>query len=301
MGLVGESGCGKTTIAKSILKLLPSNGEIMEGKIVFKGRDIRLCSHDELRNIRWKEISYIPQNAMNSLNPVVKVFDQIFEAILAHTKMKREEARGVARRLFKRMGLRQEVLEHYPHELSGGMKQRVVMAMALVLDPSLVIADEPVTGLDLLTQDRILRWIDELHEKFDLSMIYISHNVSVVAERCNKVAVMYAGQIVEFGEADQVFSKPKSPYFIGLINAIPKIGIQEKLISIPGQPPNLINPPKGCRFNDRCPFSKDICFEEEPQLVQADDGCFVRCHFMGNCKEFRKSARREATWQKKSA
>jgi len=291
LGLVGESGSGKTTVAYGITQLLPNNAYVKGGKILFKGRDLLALTkrpdgsldifNEEMRKIRWKEISMIFQAALNAFNPVYRVGDQIIEALKVHNPdISDEEARKEVERLYDFVGIPRDRIDNYPHEYSGGMKQRAMIAMALVLKPSIVIADEPTTALDVITQDRILSEIKRLQKETGISVILITHDVSVVAELSDKVAVMYAGRIVEKGNTIEIFKHYAHPYTEGLMNAFPSIkGEKRRLASIPGSPPDLINPPKGCRFHPRCPYAKDICMEKEPELVEISPGHFTACHF----------------------
>jgi len=280
-GLAGESGCGKTTTALSILRLLPSNGEIKGGKILFDGVDIVKLDEETLRKeIRWKRISIVFQGAMNALNPVFTIGDQIVEAILAHEDVTKAKALSRTKKLLKLVGLSPMLVKRYPHELSGGMKQRVMIAMALACNPDLVIADEPTTALDVIVQAQILNLIKDLRRKLNLSAILISHDLSIIAELCDKVAIMYAGKIVEMGTVYQIFKNPRHPYTRGLIQSFPNIRApKSEFKSIPGAPPNLLHPPPGCRFHPRCPYAKQVCKEEEPEMVEVEPGHFVACHF----------------------
>jgi len=290
LGLVGESGSGKTTLAYAITQLLPKNAYVKGGKIIYQGKDLLKLSmkddgtldifNEEIRKIRWKDISMIFQAALNAFNPVYKVGDQIIEAIMAHKDIEYEDAKKEVERLYEFVGIPKDRIDNYPHEYSGGMKQRAMIAMALALSPRLVLADEPTTALDVITQDRILLEIQNLQKETGISMILITHDVSVVAEVSNKVAVMYAGKIVEKGSTVEVFKHYAHPYTEGLMASFPTIvGEKRRLASIPGSPPDLVNPPKGCRFHPRCPYAKDICMEQEPPLIEISPGHFTACHF----------------------
>jgi len=283
LGLAGESGCGKTSLAMTILKLLPPNGRIFGGKVIFDGENIYELSEEEFRRrIRWKSISIIPQGAMNALNPVVRVGDQIVEAILLHEDISREEAKERVKNLFKMVGLDPSRVNSYPHELSGGMRQRVMTAMALACNPKLVIADEPTTALDVIVQAQVLKLIKNLQTKFNLSLILITHDLSIISEICDWVAVMYAGKIVEYGPVELVYESPQHPYTRGLLAAVPSVkGKKRRLESIPGAPPDLLSPPTGCRFHPRCKYAEKMCMEEEPPLEKLEDGRFVACHKVG--------------------
>jgi oligopeptide/dipeptide ABC transporter ATP-binding protein len=297
LGLVGESGCGKSTIAKAILRILPVNGEIIGGEVRYKGKDILPLKPRELKKLQWKEISMIPQSAMNSFDPVYPIEYQMREAIKTHQDMSEQAAQAKIEEMFALVGLNKARLKDYPHQFSGGMRQRAMIAMSLVLDPTLIVADEPTTGLDVIVQDQILVRIKQIQEKLKKTMLLITHNMAVVAENCSKIAVMYAGKIMEYG-GKAVFESPYHPYSLGLIHAFPSLDESDReLLSIPGSPPSLLNPPDGCRFRQRCPFSADLCVKEEPSLrkVQADH--FSACHFPDQIEKFRALAKIPATWQ----
>ena len=297
VGIVGESGCGKTTVAKALLGILPANGRISQGHINYKDWDLAKLSEEEMRRVRWKEIAMIPQSAMNSLNPVYSVGNQIVEAIQVHEKTSYKAAWARAEETFALVGLEAKRLKAYPHQLSGGMRQRAVIAMALILRPGLIIADEPTTALDVLVQDRILKEIIAIQRKIQNSMVFITHDIGVVAETCHRVIVMYAGRIAEVGDAGTIFSKPCHPYTMGLQNAFPKISdIEQDLISIPGYPPSLINPPQRCLFAERCPFAGDICWAQIPLEKEVEPGHFVFCHFTDQAQDFRAKAAHRETW-----
>jgi peptide/nickel transport system ATP-binding protein len=289
MGLVGESGCGKTTAAYAITQLLPPNGYIKGGKILFKGRDLLELSmrpdgrlddyNEEIRKIRWREISMIFQGAMNAFNPVFKVGNQIVEAIMLHEDVDVDDARKRAKELFKFVGIAPDRIDNYPHEFSGGMKQRGMIALALALNPSFIIADEPTTALDVITQDRILVEIRRLQEQLKMAMMIITHDVSVVAEVSDKIGVMYAGRMMEMGETTQVFKDTAHPYTAGLLGSFPSIkGERKRLISIPGFPPDLVDPPSGCPFHPRCQYAREICRSERPKGVAVEPGHKSYCH-----------------------
>jgi peptide/nickel transport system ATP-binding protein len=290
MGLVGESGCGKTTAAYAITQLLPPNGYIKGGQIFYKGQDLLAIStkkdgrveefNDEIRKIRWKEISMIFQGAMNAFNPVFKVGDQIIEAIQLHEDVDDKKAMERAKSLFNFVGIPEDRIGNYPHEFSGGMKQRAMIALALALSPSFIIADEPTTTLDVITQDRILVEIKKLQEKWHMAMMIITHDVSVVAEVSDKIGVMYAGKLMEIGPTAMVFKRTAHPYTAGLLGSFPSItGKKKRLISIPGFPPDLVNPPSGCPFHPRCQYAQERCSKEVPKGIEIEPGHMSYCHF----------------------
>jgi len=279
MGLVGESGCGKTSVALTLLKLLPENGIIKGGHIYLDGMDLVKLKEDQMRRVRWDRISMIFQAAMNSLNPVYKVSDQIVEALEYHNEVRtNQEARRRLKDLFTLVGLEHEMLDRYPHEYSGGMRQRAVIAMALACHPDLVIADEPTTALDVIVQDNLLHEMGDLQKKLGMSMIFISHDIAVVAQVCDRIGVMYAGRMIEIGTTEQVFKRPLHPYTFGLMSAFPSIvGPKRELATLPGEPPNLLDPPAGCRFHPRCPFATEDCKRYVPVLRDLGGGHFVAC------------------------
>lgn len=279
MGLVGESGCGKTSLGMCIMKLLPGNAKITHGEIFFNGEDIVPKTEDEMRKIRWKGISMIFQAAMNALNPVYKVGDQIIEAIMAHDTIKKKEAKEKVSDLYKLVGIDPKRMENYPHEYSGGMRQRAIIAMALACDPKFIIADEPTTALDVIVQDEIIDEIKNIQKKLNMIMMYISHDISVIAETCDKIGVMYAGNLIEYANTLALFDNPLHPYTIALMSSFPSIeGLKTKLNPVPGEPPNLLNPPKGCRFYPRCSYTREICKNERPEFVEIETDHFLACH-----------------------
>jgi len=284
MGLVGESGCGKTTLIMALNRLLPSAGQIVGGNVLFNNVDLTTASEDELSDIRWSGISIIFQGAMNALNPVRTVGDQIAEAIKKHEPVVSEEQ--VQRRvveLLELVGITAEHKDHYPHQYSGGMRQRAMIAMALSCTPQVVIADEPTTALDVMIQAQILELLDELRKKLGLAIIFVTHDLGVVAEMCDSVLVMYGGVTAEYADVDTIYNSPRHPYTQELLKAFPDLSKPEKrLTSIPGYPPKLDDLPAGCRFAPRCPVAFDRCAIETPVLHDLEDGHIASCHLIEN-------------------
>ncbi len=281
LGIAGESGCGKSTLAWSLMGYVPPPGRIASGEIFIDGKDIAKMSDASLRKeIRWKRVSMIFQGAMNALTPVFTIENQLAEPLMVHKGYTKEEARKEIVKMLKAVGLDESFLNRYPHELSGGQKQRVVIAMALILHPDLVIADEPTTALDVIVQAQIMNLFKEVKKKYNIGMIFITHDLSIIAEIADKVAIMYAGKIIEYGTSDQVFLNPQHPYTQGLLKSIPRIRSKEKISWIPGVPPDLVRPPSGCRFHPRCPYAMDVCRREEPSLVEVEQGHYVACHLV---------------------
>ncbi len=279
LGLVGESGCGKTSIAISLLRLLPDNAHFLGGQIRLAGTDLLKLSDDEMLKYRWMRISMIFQAAMNALNPVYRVGDQIIEALQTHFEdMSVAQARERVAELFDLVGLDPVLMDRYPHEFSGGMRQRAIIAMALSCSPDVIIADEPTTALDVIVQDRILKQMTKIQKELDMGMIYISHDISVIAEVSDRIAVMYAGRMAELASAVNVFERPLHPYTFALMSAFPSIkGEKRELVALPGEPPDLLHPPSGCRFHPRCPRATEVCSKEVPPLEEKEPDHFVAC------------------------
>ena len=284
LGLVGESGCGKSVTALSILRLIPSPpGRVVGGEIFYRGRDLLKLNGESMRKIRGNEISMIFQEPMTSLNPVFTIGNQIGEAIRLHQGLGKKETRKKTVEMLRLVKIAdpESRIDDYPHQLSGGMRQRVMIAMALSCNPSLLIADEPTTALDVTIQAQILELMKELKDKLGMSLLLITHDLGVVAEQADEVAIMYAGKIVERTGAKAIFNRPLHPYTVGLLNSLPGAGGHKKkrLVAIPGMVPSPLELPSGCRFRDRCPKAAGICAEAEPQLVEKEKDHWVSCYF----------------------
>ncbi|RLI28828.1 ABC transporter ATP-binding protein [Candidatus Bathyarchaeota archaeon] len=277
VAIIGESGCGKSSLAKSIIKLLPRNVSVYKGVILFDGVDLMKMDEETFRrDIRWVKITYVPQAALNSLNPVIKIGEQMIEPLLLHFKIRKAEALEKAAKALKRVGISEEFINHYPFELSGGMRQRVIIAMSMLTNPELMVLDEPTSSLDVLTQANIINLLKTIKRDLKLSMIFITHDVGLSSELADRVAVMYAGQIVEFASADEFYRNPKHPYSQKLMDSVPTLKTDKKLDFIPGSPPSLLNPPKGCRFAERCPYRFEKC-KESPPVIKLSEDFYVRC------------------------
>jgi len=279
LGIAGESGCGKTTTALSLVRLLPANARIVEGSVRLFGIDLLKKSPNALRRYRWREIAVVFQGAMNALNPVRRVRDQVAEPLEERLNVSRREAHKRADELLELVGIPRGRGSAYPHELSGGMRQRTMIAMALACDPAVIIGDEPTTALDVMVQAQILELFERLRHELGLSLILITHDLSVIAETCDRVLVMYAGKVAEEGPVGIVFGTPRHPYTSKLLGAFPNIHADRRTLEvIPGQPPDLRDPPKACRFAARCPMARDLCREVAPPEVTLPDGVRVACH-----------------------
>ena len=270
LGLVGESGCGKSTLGKALMRMITSPGEITRGSLRFEGRDLMEISEREMRDVRGGRIGMVFQDPMTSLNPVQRVVEHLTETIQTHEKKVSDlAARARAEELVEQLGIRPERLDDYPHQLSGGMRQRVMIALALALRAGLVIADEPTTSLDVIVEAKFLDLLRDLRDEFNLTIVIITHNIGVVAEVADRVAVMYAGRLVELGEVHNVFAEPKHPYTQGLLKSVPNIELDGgELYQMGGSPPSLLNPPSGCSFHPRCPQAMPICSHEVPEIQQ---------------------------------
>lgn len=289
--LVGESGCGKTTLGLALVRLLAKQATIRQGQMIYqrgeKKMDITLLSPEEMRQFRWAECAMVFQGAQNAFNPVLRIFDQMYDTVKAHGAADRAEVRQRGMELLRLVQLEpQRVIDAYPHELSGGMRQRVLIAMSLLLNPQILILDEPTTALDVLTQRTVIDVLRRLKTELGFAMIFITHDLSVAAELADRVATMYAGQIIELGPVEEIFYRAGHPYTNGLIRAVPTVtGAYEELMSIEGSPPDLIDPPSGCKFNPRCSFAQPNCREDEPALNEIGLNHRVACHYWQTVRE----------------
>ncbi len=303
-GLAGESGCGKSTLIRTLLRLVPRTARVSADRMRFRGEDLLDMPAGEFRRrVLWQGISLVPQSAMNALNPVYRVGDQLLEALKTHEACGEQEGRRRVEALFDLVGLQPELMRSYPHEFSGGMRQRAMVAMSMVLGPDLVIMDEPTTGLDVLVQERILRKFKEIRAQWQerrgraASVLLITHDISVIAEMSDRIGIMYAGRLMETGPVEALFREPFHPYTLGLMNAFPSLRkLDQELISIPGSPPSLIHPPEGCAFSPRCPFAEPECDVAQPSLESVGPDHFVACRRHGRADEFRRRAREKQTW-----
>jgi peptide/nickel transport system ATP-binding protein len=278
-GLAGESGSGKSTIAHAILRLLHPPAVITGGSVMFNNEDVLYMNQERLQAFRWNDVSMVFQSAMNSLNPVAKIGDQLADVIVKHTKVSKSEAMERAANLLDIVGISRTRLNSYPHQLSGGMRQRAVIAIALALEPPLMIMDEPTTALDVVVQKDIMQQIEQLKEKMGFSILFITHDLSLMVEFSTRIAIMYAGEIVELAPAQQLFHDPLHPYTQGLMNSFPSLtGPKQRLTGIPGAPPDMVAPPSGCRFHPRCDRCRPMHTKVVPKLVEVKKDHWVACH-----------------------
>ena len=286
MGIVGESGSGKSVEAYTIIGLLQSPGKVVGGEILFEGENVLEYSKEQMEEFRGNKVSMIFQNPMTCLNPVYTIGNQLSEALLCHEKMEKKEAWNKSIEMLKLVGINnpEKRMKQYPHELSGGMRQRVMIAMGLICDPMLLIADEPTTALDVTIQAQILELIKKLQAERKMSVIFITHNLGVVAEVCDKVSVMYAGKIVEQGSVDDIFYNPSHPYTLGLMRSMPRVDAEEyeRLIPIEGNPVDMLNPPEGCGFGARCEYCMNICLRKEPPTIDLGNGHRSSCWLLAS-------------------
>jgi peptide/nickel transport system ATP-binding protein len=285
VGLAGESGCGKTTLIQALMRLLPENGEVTAGHIRFGGRDWLAVGESELESLRWAEVSMVSQSAMNSLNPVLRVGEQIADAILAHRAMKKRDAWERARELLRLVEVDPKRVSSYPHELSGGMRQRAMIAMALALNPKLVIMDEPTTALDVVVQAQIIHKIRDLQSQLGFSVIFVTHDMSLLLSIADRIAIMYAGQLVEVGSRAEIGDAPAHPYTRGLIQSFPSVFEKVERMGIPGSPPSIRNFPTGCRFHPRCAEVMAQCAVIDPEFFAIASGHAARCHLLSGQPE----------------
>jgi len=282
-GIAGESGCGKSTLIRVLYKLVTPPLTVTSGKVIFdpEGEKIDIFSLEEktLRTMRWKKFSYIPQGSMSVLNPTMRIKNQFLEVIKAHQKdMKRKEAEKLIEENIEELGLPIEVLTSYPHQLSGGMKQRIIISLSALLKPGVIFADEPTTALDVITQRGVMQMLQRIQKKLQNSVVLVTHDMGVQAEFTNRVAIFYAGKIVETAPTERIFEAPRHPYTRYLIGALPRIGDKTRRVSLGGLPPSLKNPPEGCRFQPRCPLAEDKCKKQEPPMVEIGSDHYLACH-----------------------
>lgn len=294
VGVLGESGCGKSTLSKAIIGGLDDNAVIRAGEIRFDGRDLTAQTEPEMREIRWEQIAYIPQSAMGSLDPVYTIREQLFETIRAHRAgISKQECLDRAEEVLDLVGISTDRLRSYPHQLSGGMRQRVLLAMALILEPELIIADEPTTGLDVLLRDKILNDIETYRDEFGVSALFVSHDIADLVETTEYLIEMYGGKITERGPSTEMFKKPVHPYTIGLKGSLPDLhSTTEEMIAMKMQPPNLHNPPEGCRFKNKCPFAVEECETAHPELREERPGIETACYRASDAETMRAESTR---------
>ena len=276
ISIVGESGCGKSTLAYGVIRLVPPPGKVVSGKIIFQGKNLLSMDREEFRKMLGKDIGMVFQDPMTSLDPLRKVGEQLAEVFMTHLKMDQKEALKYAGDLLEKVGLTRDRVNYYPHQLSGGQRQRVSIAIAMALRPKLLIADEPTTALDVIVQDTIMDLIESF-KKEGTSILFITHDLALAAERSDRIAVMYAGKLVELGSVDQIIDNPRHPYTIGLLQSVPDLWGPRRIESISGYPPDLRTPPSGCRFHPRCKEKFEPCSKEEPPLIEIEPGHYVSC------------------------
>ncbi|MGQ9479172.1 MAG: ABC transporter ATP-binding protein [Thermoproteota archaeon] len=277
VAIIGESGCGKSSLAKALIRVLPRNVSVYTGAVLLDGLDLMKVNERAFdKEVRWVRITYIPQAALNSLNPVLKVGDQMVEPLVIRNRVSKNEALETAMETLEKLGISRDFLQRYPFELSGGMKQRIIIAMSLMVNPEIMILDEPTSSLDVLTQASIMNLLKKIKEDLRLSMLFVTHDLSLSSELADRVTVMYAGQVVEFAKAENFYPNPRHPYSQKLMESVPTLRIDKNVSFIPGSPPSLLNPPHGCRFRERCPFRFDKC-TMDPPLLSTDEDSYVRC------------------------
>lgn len=294
VGILGESGCGKSTFARSIVRALPDNAVIPAGEILVNDEDVTAMSKQRLRSLRWDTVAFIPQSAMGSLDPVYTIRDQLTEVIDAHRRgISKADAIERAKEVLSVVGIDASRLTNYPHQLSGGMRQRVLLAMSLILEPELIIADEPTTGLDVLIRDQILRDIETYRDDFGISVIFVSHDIADLVETSDRLLVMYGGKIVERGPSEVLIEEPTHPYTIGLKNSLPELHTEaDDLIAMGMEPPDLLSPPDGCRFVEKCPYAVEECHTAHPEYREAVPGVSTACYRADEAESLRREAKR---------
>jgi len=281
VGLVGESGSGKSVTAQSVLRIVPRPGRIVDGSVKFEGEELLTKKEDEMRKLRGPKMAIVFQDPTTSLNPLFTVEKQLTDILMLHKDLSKEEASKQALHLLDRVGIQdpERRLKTYPHELSGGMKQRIAIARALACDPVLLFADEPTTNLDVTIQAQVLELLKQLQKELNMTMVMITHDMGIIADMTERVTVLYAGKVMEVADTQTLFRSPKHPYTEALLKAVPSVKQTRTLEVIPGNIPNLIEPPTGCVFHPRCKYAKDVCVKKEPELERAEDGHYVACHF----------------------
>lgn len=297
IGILGESGCGKSTLARSIIRALPENAYIPRGDIEIRGENVTTMSKARLRELRWDTVAFIPQSAMGSLDPVYTIREQLTEVIGAHRQgVPKSESIRRAEEVLEVVGIDSSRLSNYPHQLSGGMRQRVLLAMSLILEPELIIADEPTTGLDVLIRDQILSDIESYRDEFGISVIFVSHDIADLVETSDRLLVMYGGKIVERGPSRQLINEPTHPYTIGLKNSLPELHSDpDDLIAMGMEPPDLLSPPTGCRFVEKCPYAVGECHDAHPEFREVVPGVRSACYRAEEAESLRRQAK-DVSW-----